>query len=319
VNGDNAVSYLRIMSFIIFAACCATAGYSIDTLLYSLPLSASGYSGLHVERTGKSFPDLTMKSKIQNSESESLRSLTAGFSGSHIDFIYSGYPSNSFSSVFILSFWHDKTVKVQYAVNEVSDSVIDLLGDTLPSAVSQSTSLNHIRLISEIRLNTISLLPDLGNVTFTLNPYIGIGLFGDFSFGSTSVQAVDSAEAYLDTLYSSYDTSISRFNVDVGFEIPVGIELFPLKKTSIPVLNSMGLTFTYSFMSGFRIVAHPDTNYSVNAYDKNVNNAHTSIYTTDGNSTETDNNDDGGKNDFWFGFKKIKINNEFRFGITILF
>jgi hypothetical protein len=105
----------------------------------------------------------------------------------------------------------------------------------------------------------------------------------------------------------------------VGFEIPVGIELFPLKKTNIPVLNSIGFTFTYSFMSGYRVFAYPDTNTKYDAYEKSGNSEHSSIYTTDSSSTGSDTKDNGGKSDFWYGFKKIKTKNEFRFGITVLF
>ena len=314
------MSYLRIMSFVLFILCFTAAGNNNDTLLYSLPLSSSGYSGVHLKKTGECLPDPPVDKKDKGAGSASISSLSVGFSGSHIDFVYSAYPSSSFSSAMILSFWNDKTKNVQYAKNEVPDSIMNMLGDTLPSAVSQTASLNHIRTISEIRLNTIKLLPYFGNVPFTFNPYIGIGIFSDFSFGNFSQHAVDSIPAgYPDSVYSGYDTSISRYNVDVGFEIPVGIELFPLKKTNIPVLNSIGFTFTYSFMSGYRVFAYPDTNTKYDAYEKSGNSEHSSIYTTDSSSTGSDTKDNGGKSDFWYGFKKIKTKNEFRFGITVLF
>jgi hypothetical protein len=322
------MSYLRIILVFLCVVISVPASETFDTLIYTTPLSAYGYGGAGVRKTGKTLSDFTPATEKKGvSEHTSHNSITAGFSGGHFDFIFSSYPSTSFSKAVTLSFWNDKNIVLQSRNGALSDSVVNLLGDTLPQSVLQLTTLNHIRVMNEFRVNGLQLLKDLWEVPFTINPYIGAGTFMSFSFGNTKQSANGAASSpALDSIYKLYDSTYTRFNADVGFAFPAGIEIFPLKNTDIPILNSMGITFTYTFITDYRVFAYPDI--SINSYKNRYNDNSSSInnlvtdilghYVSESGSDISSNNLNKSSIGF-FGFKKIKTDNEFRVGIMIIF
>jgi hypothetical protein len=193
----------------------------------------------------------------------------------------------------------------------LGDSILALLHTNsvvLPNAVSQSSVLDYIRCSYEVRVNGMPMFDAHESLPFAINPYVGIGLFADAGFGSMRQRYLDTlvpiAHSKTDSLFKMFDSTYSRINVDIGLGIPLGVEIFPFSKFSIPALRHIGVSFTYTLLAKWRVFAYPDT--AVNPYmslynsNKNSNDSGSSSKNSSGNSIG------------WFGFKNIKTDNEFR-------
>ena len=321
---------MKHLTLILLAGCiilpCAARGKTVDTLLYTTPLTATGYSHTSVYRIGSNIPKWEIKTEENTTKTgTSLPGLIGiGMTAHGYDIVFSKYPFKLFTTATTLSYRHETTKQTMTREEGLADSILQMLASNsivLPTAVLQSSTLDHIRYQYEVRLNTIQLFDAQQNLPFAVNPYIGAGLFVDAGFGELKQHSIDSTtqmSSSLDTIFKKFDSTYTRVNVDVGLAIPIGVEIFPFSKSSITALNYFGISFTYTLFTRYRMYSYPDR--TVNPYKD--------IYDTYNNSSNNNNSGDSSGSSSsdnnsvkigWFGFKNIKADNEFRIAVHYSF
>jgi hypothetical protein len=294
---------------------CAAREKAVDTLLYTTPLTATGYTHSGVYCIGKNLPAWEMLTPEEKKQAVVPQPTVVGIgmSAHSYDIIVSKYPRKVISTAWGLSFVHESSKEQMTARQGFGDSILALLpADSIPSNVTLSTVLDYIRFNYEVRVNGMPMFDAQERLPFAINPYIGIRMFLDAGFGSLRTRSSDprvpTPNTQMDTIFRMFDSTYSPINVDVGVGIPIGVEIFPFSKSSTPVLKNIGVSFTFTLLTRWRVFALPDS--SVNPY--------MNVYNAKRNSSDTTKNDS--KTNFgWFGFKKVKTDNEFRFALHYLF
>jgi len=320
---------MKHLTLILLAGCiilpCVAREKTVDTLLYTTPLTATGYAHTSVYRIGSNLPKWEIKTEENNKKAEApLPGIVGiGMTAHGYDIVFSKYPLKLFTTATTLSFLHESTKQPMTREEGLADSILQKLASdsiVLPTAVLQSSTLDYIRYQYEVRFNTIRLFDAQQNMPFAVNPYIGAGLFVDAGFGKLKQHSIDSTTQILDTVLKMFDSTCTRVNVDIGFAVPIGVEIFPFSKSSITALNYFGISFTYTLFTRYRVYSYPDK--IVNPY-KDVYDTYKSSSNNNNNSSDSSGNSSSdNKSDVkfgWFGFKNIKADNEFRIAVHYSF
>jgi hypothetical protein len=330
MQGGSSLQYIRIAVLAVFISLPIFAGEA-DTLLFTTPLSASGYSGTGVRKTGGKLPlwlppsDKTVR---RNDEKKVQSVIAAGRSNLGWSVTFAKYPQNILSSAQTFSFYHENSSGRIFAQAALGDSLFNVLSkDTtnhLPIAIDQKTSLDHIRMLYDLRLNVLPMLSSFDFLPFPINVYAGAGVFTDFSFGVTNLKIADSTFR-ADSSSEGFDSTNKRFIVDVGLAFPIGLEVFPFKNRDIPVLKNLGISVSYTIYQTFRAFAMPDKD--VNPYKKYVDKSDTSSIAGINGNSNGDGISSGGNSDknkgvsdyLWYGWARISAKNELRVCLVLLF
>lgn len=321
--------YIQIAVLAVFISLPIFAGEA-DTLIFTTPLSGSGYSGNGVRKTGEKLPvwlppsDKAGKAGRQDDKQKPQSIIAAGRSNLGWSVTFAKYPQNVLSSAQTYSFYSENSSGRIYAKTALSDSIFNLLSMNLPSAIDQKTSLSHTRMLYELRFNVLPMLSEFDFLPCPINVYAGAGTFTDLSFGITNLKIADSTFKP-DTSSNGFDSTNQRFIVDVGLAFPIGLEVFPFKNTNLPVLKNVGISISYTIYQTFRTFAMPYKD--INPYKKYVDNSDSSsntgvngISNGNGNSSENTSDNKNGVSDYlWFGWARISAKNELRVSLEILF
>jgi len=325
---------MKHLILILLAGCiilpCAAREKIVDTLLYTTPLTATGYSHSSVYCIGSNIPKWEIKTEENNKKAEApLPGLVGiGMTAHGYDIVFSKYPLKLFTTATTLSYRHESTKQTMTREDGLADSILQMLASdsiVLPTAVLQSSTLDHIRYQYEVRFNTIRLFDAQQNLPFAVNPYIGVGLFVDAGFGELKQHSIDSTtemtRPLLDTIFKMFDSNYTRVNVDMGLAVPIGVEIFPFSKSSITALNYFGISVTYTLFTRYRMYSYPDK--TVNPYKDIYDTYNNSSNNNNNNSNDSSGNSSSDKKSDvkigWFGFKNIKADNEFRIAVHYSF
>jgi hypothetical protein len=322
--------------------CGAARANDADSLFFLAPQSATGYSGTGVRKTGEQLPSWIPPEKNGPAKASAEKSSAAEKSSTMVSIGYSNlgwsltlssYPDKMIT--FATSFaYFDESISGRLLLK---DAVADSLRDSMavhsvkaPFSVTQETSLYHVRSGYGIRFNFLPLLKSSSSLPFPINPYIGVGAMVDVSSGSTVLRPVDSLgrpSKSFDTSFGGFDTTVSRINADMAFAFPIGLEIFPFKKTTVPIIKNLGISFAYIIYATYRMFAMPGKD--LNPYNdyidhlKNGNNAGnpTLPVGTPGGTSPADSSSskDKGGPAVWFGWSPVSSKNEFRVSLEITF
>jgi hypothetical protein len=301
-----------------------------DTLIFTTPLSGSGYSGTGVRKTGENLPvwkppsDKAGKAATQDDKQKPQSVIAVGRSNLGWSVTFAKYPQNVISGAQTYSFYHDNSRGRVYAKTALGDSIFNLLSNDLPRAIDQKTSMSHTRMLYELRLNVLPMLGPSDFLPFPINVYAGAGAFTDISFGVTNLKIADSTFRP-DTSSGGFDSTNQRFIIDAGLAFPLGLEVFPFKNSDIPVLKNLGISVTYTIYQTFRTFAMPDKD--INPYKKYVEKSDSSSTAGvngygNGNGTgsgSTSDNTKGVSDYLWYGWARISAKNELRVSLELCF
>ncbi len=323
------------------------AAEKADSLFFISPQSATGYSGISTSKLGDDLPPWTppaaagQAKAAANAAEKSGSMISIGESNLGVSVTFSGYPDKIITFATSFGFFKETPRSSLSLLNAVSDSfpggVDTLQAHGAPASVTEVTSLSHIRTGAGLRFNTYPIMKPYDFLPFPINPFVGASVMFDASFGSTKINPSDSLNLSTDTtVLSAFDTTYHRFFLDAGLAFPIGIEFFPLKKTDIPVLKDMGVSFIYTFYALYRVMAYPGL--TVNPYSDYLNN-HNSGSNSSSNSNTSSNNSSSsnssgnngsdstssssGNNNsnfpLWTGWKKISSKSEFQISLEFMF
>jgi hypothetical protein len=343
---------LRYTLSFLFALCisAAVAAENADSLFFISPQSATGYSGISVSKLGDNLPawipptTAGQAKAAANAAEKSSSMISIGESNLGVNVTFSGYPDKIITSATTIGFFKETPSSSLSLLNAVSDSFPQ--GDSIlqangaPSSVNEATSLTHIRVGTGLRFNTYPIMKQYDFLPFPINPFVGANIMIDASFGTTKINPGDSI-ILPDSGLGIFDSTYHRFFLDAGFAFPVGIEFFPLKKTDIPVLKDMGVSFIYTFYALYRTIAFPgltvnpysdylnnqsnNNNNSNNSSNNNSGNNNSGNNVSDSTSNNSGNNSSGsnGKSNnnipLWTGWQKISSKSEFRVSLEFMF
>jgi hypothetical protein len=267
--------------------------------------------------------------------------VSIGMSNLGYGITFSPFPEKVITTATGFSYFHENStssLSMKNAVAGDSLSLIDSITGRAPFAVTEKNSLDHIRAGWGLRFNTWPVLKTLDFLPFPVNPFVGAGALLDVSFGTTAVRPVDSlgfADTRFDSSYAGFDSTYNRFFLDVGLAFPIGVEIFPFKKTDVPFIKDMGISFVYTIYALYRTVALPakDLNPYNDFINNNSNNSNNnSNNNNSGNNNSNNNNSDstssnnsgsnGNKNNnlpLWTGWARISSTSEYRVSLEFMF
>jgi uncharacterized membrane protein YgcG len=313
----------------------AVAG-NADSLFFLSPQSAAGYSGIGLSKVGEDLPawvpPVTTASQAKSAANAATKSgsmIAIGESNVGVSVTFSQYPDKILTSATTFSFFKESPTSSLSLADAVDDSgsAIDTLNSHgAPSSVTEATSLNHIRAGTGLRFNIFPILKQYDFLPFPINPFIGADIMLDVSFGSTRIKP-DSAFTP-DSGMGAFDSTYHQVFLDAGFAVPMGIELFPLKKTDIPVLKDMGISFVYTIYTLYRTVAFPGlTANPYTDYLNNINSGNNSNSSSDnnqGNNSGSSGSSGGGGNNksnnipIWTGWSRVSEKGEYRVSLEFM-
>jgi hypothetical protein len=328
-----------ILSIVIAlcAACSVLAG-NADSLFFIAPRSATGYSGLSISKPGENLPAWTSPTQADKAKSAAAATgsgslIAIGESNQGVSITFLPYPDKIITMATTFAFFKTSPTSTLTPATAALDSFPGadsiLNANKAPSSVNEAGSLSHFRASTGLRFNTWPIMKPYDFLPFPVNPFIGAGVTLDASFGSTKIKPADTIPPS-DTGLGAFDSTYHQFFLDAGFSIPMGIEIFPLKKTDIPILKDMGISFVYTIYSLFRTVAVPGltanpykdylNNLSNNSSNNNNNNS--SNTSTSSPSDSSSGGSGGGKNNgnpFWTGWSKVTTKSEYRISLEFMF
>jgi hypothetical protein len=326
---------ITITAIVGVCFCGATLAKDADSLFFLAPQSATGYGGTDVRKMGEQLPSWIPPEKRSQSTASPEKSstmLSIGYSNLGWNLTLSSYPNKMITFATSFSFFHENTDGRLLLKDALADSLRDSMvvhSVKAPFAVTQKTSLDHIRSGYGIQLNFLPILQSFDFLPFPVNPYIGAQAMVDMSSGSTTQRPFDSlgrASRSFDTTFGEFDTTINRINTDIAFAFPIGLDIFPFRKTTIPIVKNLGISFAYIIYATHRIFAMPDKN--VNPYKdyidnlKNGNTTGNALIPAGTPSGTSPADSSGGSNkgpSVWFGWSPVSSTNEFRVSLELTF
>jgi hypothetical protein len=338
---------IKVTVLLGLCLCGAARANDADSLFFLAPRSATGYSGTGVRKMGEQLPPWIPSEKIGPAKASAEKPSAAEKSSTMVSIGYSNlgwsltltsYPDKIITFATSFAYFHESTNGKLLLKNAVADSLRDSMAVhsvQAPFSVTQETSLYHVRLGYGIRFNFLPFLKSSSSLPFPINPYIGVGAVVDVSSGSTVLRPVDSlgrASSSFDTSFGGFDTTVSRINADIAFAFPIGLEIFPFKNSTIPIIKNLGVSFVYTIYATYRVFAMPskDLNPYQDYIDQlsgsnNTNNSPLPSGPQNGypsaDSSSSGGNGSGG-NGFrlpWFGWSPVSSKNEFRVSLDLMF